>query len=1052
MELFLSLWTVCFILVDLLYVTFGFNVDLRLPVIHKGQQQGSYFGYSVAQHIDRNNNWLLVGAPLTQTGQEQIVKGGAVLRCKVNRANDCQPIPFDLRGNNIQWNGRDFVQMEDKSNQWFGATVHSSGRDGKIVACAPRYVYFSQDLNRREPVGTCYTSSSTVTEFREYSPCRNEYWGYHRQGSCQTGLSAVLTSDGSHLIMGAVGSHYWQGQIFAQSLNRDDTLTETPERDASEDDTLMGYSIATGEFTGNNAEDYVTGIPKGGQLKGQIVIFDDDLDQLRNITGDQIGSYFGSSLAASDFNGDGFDDFAVGAPFYTEEFGQKEEVGRVYIYYQTKRNKFKPHKSDILVGFASKSRFGMSLAAIGDINNDKFKDLAIGAPYGGEDGNGAVYFFHGSSKGIQEKHSQVIYAADVHPSIKTFGWSIAGGYDMDSNFYPDVLVGAYASDNAVLLKTRPIIRITTEVTIVPQIINLENKMCTLASGDRVTCVSITTCMTYTGLGVPQQIELYVDWKLDPEKNVSRRVYYLNKERQYTESKTIRLFKTVKWCNTTNVYIKNNIRDKLSPIDVDVNYRLREDTFVRRRKFLIPILDSYIPTTTRGSAQTLKNCGEDNVCIPDLIVTAEGITKEHIHGNTNPVDLRVAVKNIGEDAFEAQLTLHLPHGTKYTRIFDVSSLVSVSCTSVELEEGNFVVCDIGNPLPGYQNVAFTISVSPSQINSTVERLRFLLQANSSNVENQTLVNDNYALADIPVTASARIQLTGVSKPEQLIYNTSQITHIQPTIDTHIGPQLIHLFEVRNFGPSTIASTQVEILWPSQFETGGHLFYLTEIPQIIIGNGECTTDVVNPANVSVTISGEDEVSALLKAKLESSRQRRAVGDDLAHRLRCTSKWCSIIMCRIRSMEKGENALIQVRSRLWLNSFNTKERQQSVVISSEALAQVMRMPYKVKPTEYSLDTTQVSTYVGASDVKPQSKSIAIWIIIVAAIAGLLLLILLVICFWKCGFFKRRKHEDQDEMIPEKEKMNPNQEISAGQNGKNGHDAGYRLHYYGNVHDDEL
>ena len=40
-------------------------------------------------------------------------------------------------------------------------------------ACAPRYVYFSRQLNKREPVGTCYISVTSSTTFREYSPCRS---------------------------------------------------------------------------------------------------------------------------------------------------------------------------------------------------------------------------------------------------------------------------------------------------------------------------------------------------------------------------------------------------------------------------------------------------------------------------------------------------------------------------------------------------------------------------------------------------------------------------------------------------------------------------------------------------------------------------------------------------------------------------------------------------------------------------------------------------------------------------------------------------------------
>lgn len=39
-------------------------------------------------------------------------------------------------------------------------------------ACAPRYVWFSTNKKRRDPVGTCFVAKDSFTEFVEYSPCR----------------------------------------------------------------------------------------------------------------------------------------------------------------------------------------------------------------------------------------------------------------------------------------------------------------------------------------------------------------------------------------------------------------------------------------------------------------------------------------------------------------------------------------------------------------------------------------------------------------------------------------------------------------------------------------------------------------------------------------------------------------------------------------------------------------------------------------------------------------------------------------------------------------
>lgn len=49
-----------------------------------------------------------------------------------------------------------------------------------------------------------------------------------------------------------------------------------------------------------------------------------------------------------------------------------------------------------LTGLSNGARFGLSLANLGDIDNDKYMDFAVGAPYDGVNSQGAVYIFRGS--------------------------------------------------------------------------------------------------------------------------------------------------------------------------------------------------------------------------------------------------------------------------------------------------------------------------------------------------------------------------------------------------------------------------------------------------------------------------------------------------------------------------------------------------------------------------------------------------------------------------------------------------------------------------------
>lgn len=150
----------------------AFNIDTQSAVIHQGDK-GSYFGFSVAQHKDRGVSYLLVGAPKAQTDQPGTKQTGAVYKCTPINNRSCQQIPFDPTGSSTIKIKGETKQADDKSYQWFGASLHSANDNGSFVACAPQYVYFSASLKRRDPVGTCWVSRGSFIGFLEYSPCRD---------------------------------------------------------------------------------------------------------------------------------------------------------------------------------------------------------------------------------------------------------------------------------------------------------------------------------------------------------------------------------------------------------------------------------------------------------------------------------------------------------------------------------------------------------------------------------------------------------------------------------------------------------------------------------------------------------------------------------------------------------------------------------------------------------------------------------------------------------------------------------------------------------------
>ncbi|XP_065052905.1 integrin alpha-V-like [Rhopilema esculentum] len=202
-----------------------------------------------------------------------------------------------------------------------------------------------------------------------------------------------------------------------------------------------GYSVIFCKLYANGREVLVAGAPVADLRRGTVEIYKQTtkfsiLDELKNPT-KQIGSYFGSSLAVADVNGDGYQDLLVGAPYYYTSI----EEGIVIVYINNKRGNLDLSPVKLSGDAGPRGRFGMSMVGARDLNNDGYEDVAIGAPNGGVDGRGVVYIYEGSRNGLSNQYSQKIVPSEfglVGLSLTAFGSSLSGGLDMDDNGYSEV--------------------------------------------------------------------------------------------------------------------------------------------------------------------------------------------------------------------------------------------------------------------------------------------------------------------------------------------------------------------------------------------------------------------------------------------------------------------------------------------------------------------------------------------------------------------------------------------------------------------------------------
>uniref|UniRef100_A0A672ZE57 Integrin subunit alpha 5 n=1 Tax=Sphaeramia orbicularis TaxID=375764 RepID=A0A672ZE57_9TELE len=753
----------------------AFNLDTEKRVVFTGPP-GSYFGYSV--EFFGNSSSILIGAPKANTSQPDITEGGAVYSCPWSQPN-CSIINFDKHGDRYFYINDVKTRVEFKSHQWFGATIRSHGNN--ILACAPRYYWRTEhDTPFADVTGTCYLSVDSLKSFVEYAPCRTERHGPAGQGYCQGGFSADFTKDG-RVVLGGPGSFYWQGQVIS----------------ATTEEIIKAYYPSYFLLS----------------VVGQL--------QTRQVQGSYDDSYLGEEpplswimlLAATDINNDGLDDVVVGAPLFMRRGsgGQLEELGKVYVYLQRGPLELDPAPSHLL-GFQAFSRFGSSLAPLGDLNQDGFNDLAVGCPYGGDDQQGLVLIYNGHEEGLKDTPTQTLsgqWATTSFPA--SFGFTLRSNRDLDRNGYPDLMVGAFGVDKAVLYRARPIVSATASLTVQPTMFNQEEKSCTLSTRNQTTwlfswCL-VLLCVLCEGFVV----EVQLDSVKQHQKESIRRTVFLETH-QPSLVKSFNLTNGQRLCHDAKIYLlgEEEFRDKLSPIYISLNFSLDPEAPVDQHG-LRPILNYQ----TEQLIQMMM-CGFFSLSDKSVAYL----------GDENAFTLIFNAMNEGEGgAYEAELYVALPPDADYSGIARNNvSLTQLTCSYDAENQTRYLLCDLGNPMKSGTSLWAGLRFTVPRLKDTYKTVQFELQIRSKNANNS---ESEVVVYELEVAAMAEVILQGVSRPDKVIFPPPNWSMSQGLRDEQdVGPELQQVYELVNNGPSVISQSTVEVRCPLRAH-GLELLYPVEV---------------------------------------------------------------------------------------------------------------------------------------------------------------------------------------------------------------------------------
>uniref|UniRef100_A0A8C7HSH3 Integrin subunit alpha 6 n=1 Tax=Oncorhynchus kisutch TaxID=8019 RepID=A0A8C7HSH3_ONCKI len=999
----------------------AFNLD-TLNVLRKDGEPGSLFGFSLAMHrqlIPSDKRILLIGAPRAKAlaNQRANITGGLYSCDITTESDDCDRIDFD---------NEEDVRVENKENQWMGVTVNSQGPGGKIVTCAHRYqrrLFVDTAQESRDITGRCYVLSQDLTidtssdeDGGNWKFCEGRARGHERFGSCQQGLAATFTKDYHYVVFGAPGAYNWKGIVRVEQKNNtllekgfyDDGPYEVGDENRLDPDLVpvpansyLGFSLDSGfSITKGHGLTIVSGAPRANHC-GAVVLLRKENEASARLSpeyileGPGLASSFGYDVAVVDLNGDGWQDIVVGAPQFFMKEGDIGGAVYVYINQAGKWAKITP----IRLNGTKDSMFGLAVENIGDINQDSYQDIAVGAPYA-DTGAGKVYIYHGSANGINTMPAQVGFAV-------LFGYSLAGNMDLDKNSYPDIAIGSL-SDTVLVYRARPIISIKKDVKITPKEIDFTKKTCGNSICPEMT-ESICPYIIHTVVlecfltAIRYAFEAEADRR---KQGLISRVLFLNKSRTDQDFQSTGFLdlrgQNKRACTKTKIRLQDNIRDKLRGIPIEVSVGIQGTKRQKRQNALpqlVPILDNSQPSKVNFLKE---GCGNDNICQSNLQLVYRFCSKEPNQevfpplqmqnglpvislSDQKDIALEVTVKNRnGDDAHEAKLVGMFPNALSFSGFRSQKTTRDKPVLCLANQNGSQTECELGNPFKRDSEVTFYIILSTAGISLNTTEIDIDLELQTTSTQERT----GSLKARAKVVIEMLLSVAGVARPSQVYFGGNVQGESAIKTEEEIGSLIDYEFRIINLGKplKSFGTASLNIQWPKENVDGKWLLYLVKISTTGLEEIPC--------------SPETEINSLKHIQFEILTCDHKI-------LMCGNGYdsrCVVIKCPLLGLDSS--AVISLRSRLWNATF--LENYASLNYLDIIVKASISLDAPAKNMVLRNAETQVRVTVFPEKAVAQFGGVPWWIILVAVLAGILMLALLVFLLWKCGFFKRAPQYD--------------------------------------------
>uniref|UniRef100_UPI003AAFEBDC integrin alpha-2 isoform X2 n=1 Tax=Centroberyx gerrardi TaxID=166262 RepID=UPI003AAFEBDC len=798
----------------------------------------------------------------------------------------------------------------------------------------------------------------------------------------QVGFSAHYSSKQKVMMLGAVGAYAWSGTVVHQTGSRADILPFSAFEGTLQDrnhSSLLGYSVST--LSNGPTEYFVAGAPRSNH-SGQVVVYTINARKQLTIVdserGKQIGSYFGSVLCSLDVNKDEVSDLLlVGAPMFMSEL--KKEQGRVYLFSVTKGIL---NEQGFLSGPspAENARFGMAISAVPDLDRDGFNDVVVGAPLEDQE-RGVIYIYNGVKKTLRKQFSQRILGSKLDPKVQFFGRSLDSFRDLNDDSIPDISVGAHGK--VVQLWSRGLAAVTAKASFTPNKISILSKPCVI-NGRKLSCFNTNLCFSAAFRPVKPvgpidvSYSLTLDADLQASRVTSRGLFSQNSERFLSGNVKI---SSQPVCQDYQVYVQET-PDFVNSISLKVDIGMQSPD-------ANPVLDVFSPSAWEFFVPFSKDCGTDEVCVSDLVLSVKTETQVSssdpilVSYNNRELSFEVVVKNKKENAYNTQVLATYSSNIFYASITSPKDGTAVKCTSTK--QTRVVACQVGYPaLKKDQEVKFWISFdyNLAQLQNQAE-VNF--EAKSDGKEHSPA--DNKVDIRIPVRYDPGIIISRQSNINFYVAEEPSVVTTVKTLDD-IGPEFNFSLKVST-GNFPVSLLYLTIALPMTTKADNPLLYVTGVDTQVGSSVSCdSSSLVDPLKIGT------------KTHKASFSEESLRGIET---LDCNSANCKYVKCILKDIEVMSDYFVNVTTRIWTGTF-ISATYQTIELTSTAEVE------SSQPDLLIIGLKRLPVVVTVS--KPgETADVPVGVIVGSVIGGLLLLALAVGLLWKFGFFKRKYKQLQRE-----------------------------------------